>query len=289
MKIQSNFLSVYDVNMHYRSAGHGSTMLFLHGMPTSSFLWRKVIAQLSHSHYCVAPDLIGMGASEKPTNIAYTIDDHIRFIHGFIKTLNLKNITLVMHAWGSIIGFEYARLYPENVAGIVFYESHFKPSYQGDDLSLPIAEYMTMLKAEEDIYKKVIEENILLKTFMHAGMMHALTDEEMAIYTKPFSTPESRHVLLQYVNELPFGKKNNRVIDIVDTYSKFLQESTIPKLLLYSIPGFSTSIGSISWARQHMPNLLIKDIGTGLHFAQETSPEAFANTIIAWEKTALPN
>ena len=117
--------------------------------------------------------------------------------------------------------------------------------------------------------------------------MNTLSPEELEEYTAPFIEKAHRKVLLQYVNELPFGKKANRVIDIVEGYTQFLQTSEIPKLLLYSIPGFSTSVSSIAWAQEHLRNITVRDIGTGLHFAQETNPEAFTKAISAWQKTVI--
>jgi haloalkane dehalogenase len=125
--LDSNFVEVYGAKMHYLSTGKGDPILFLHGMPTSSYLWRNIMPGLSSEGACYAPDMIGMGRSEK-MDIAYTIDDHIKYLNGFIRSLNLKNITLVLHAWGSILGFEYARLHPENIKGIAFYESHIQKS-----------------------------------------------------------------------------------------------------------------------------------------------------------------
>ena len=285
--MEQQFVDVYGLKMHYRSCGHGPVMLFLHGMPTSSYLWRKILPSLGSDYRCIAPDLMGMGRSDKPADIAYTIDDHIRYIHGFIEALGLKDITIVMHAWGSVIGFEYARQYASNVAGLVFYESHFKSAYRSEELSLPIAEFLSMIKTQDNIYQKVVDENFLVDNFIHAGMMNTLSPEELEEYTAPFIEKAHRKVLLQYVNELPFGKKANRVIDIVEGYTQFLQTSEIPKLLLYSIPGFSTSVSSIAWAQEHLRNITVRDIGTGLHFAQETNPEAFTKAISAWQKTVI--
>ncbi|MEE3003581.1 MAG: haloalkane dehalogenase [Pseudomonadota bacterium] len=280
-KISNNYIEVYGSNIHYIEAGSGDPIVFLHGMPTSSFIWRKVMQKTAKYCHCYAPDLIGMGKSDKP-EISYTIDDHINYIHTFIGKLNLKNITLVMHAWGSIIGFEYARLHPENVKGLAFYEAHIKTFKSEEDTALPVAEFVSMLKYHDDVYKKVIDDNFLLKNFLHAGMMHSLTNSELAAYTDPFKNKKDRLVLLQYINELPFGKKPNRVSDIIDSYSSFLQDSKIPKLLMYAIPGFTTSISAIGWAKQNMPNLTISELGDGLHFVQETNSSRFSEKLNEW-------
>src|SRR3990167_5015514 len=116
----ANFVSVKGSKMHYIQAGAGDPMLFLHGMPTSSYLWRNILPALADRALCIAPDLIGMGASGKP-DIDYTVFDHIEYIEGFIQALALRNITLVLHGWGSVIGLDYARRHAHNVRGIAFY------------------------------------------------------------------------------------------------------------------------------------------------------------------------
>ena len=281
--VLSKNISIYGEKIHYLESGSGDPIVFLHGMPTSSYLWRKIIPEISSIGRCIAPDMIGMGESDKP-DIAYTIDDHILYMHKFISELSLKNITIVMHAWGSIVGFEYARLHPENVKGLVFYESHLKTNFSESELSLPVAEFISMIKQESDVYKKVIDENFLLTNFLKAGMLNSLNNEDYEAYCRPYITKKSRKVLLQYVNELPFGNKANRVSDIVDVYSKFLLQSKIPKLLLYTVPGFTTSIKTISWARENLSNITVADFGDGLHFAQETNAYEFYLKFNAWYK-----
>ena len=279
--LDSNFVEVYGAKMHYLSTGKGDPILFLHGMPTSSYLWRNIMPGLSSEGACYAPDMIGMGRSEK-MDIAYTIDDHIKYLNGFIRSLNLKNITLVLHAWGSILGFEYARLHPENIKGIAFYESHIKIAEADSEVSLPISEFVAMLKYQDNIYKKVVDDNFLLNNFLNAGMINSLSEADLAEYNRPFLEPKDRMVLLQYVNELPFGRKANRVNDIIDIYSSFLQETKIPKLLLFAIPGFSTSVGTINWAKENLPNLSLYDLGDGLHFIQESNPKSFVDGLRNW-------
>ena len=277
-------ITIDNTHIFYREMGSGDPIVFLHGIPTSSYLWRHIMPGLAPFGRCIAPDMIGMGQSGKP-DIAYTIDDHIYFIHRFIQSLNLKNITFVMHAWGSIIGFEYARLHLDTVKGLAFYESHIK-TYQGDtDVSLPVAELISLMKQSDNLYDKVMEENAVLKNFLEAGMAGALSETDYAVYADPFQTVASRKVLLQYVNELPFGRRTSRVSSIIDQYNAFLQTSKIPKLLLYAIPGFTTSVGLIHWAREHLTNLSVVDIGDGMHFAQETNPERFSMCLQKWYKT----
>jgi len=124
---ESKFVDINGSKMHYVDVGKGDPILFLHGQPTSSYLWRNVIPYLQKNGRCIAPDLIGMGKSGKP-DIAYTFDDHYDYLVKFIEKLNLKNITLVIHDWGSGLGFHYAKYHPNNIKGIAFMEALLKDS-----------------------------------------------------------------------------------------------------------------------------------------------------------------
>src|SRR5579863_576460 len=139
----SGVAEVLDSQMHYLEQGSGDPILLLHGMPSSSSVWRKVLPFLAPLGRCIAPDLIGMGKSGRP-DLAYTIEDHIRYIEAFIEAKKLKNLTLVLHGWGSLIGFDYAMRHEANCKGLVFYESFLRP-LQGSDLSLAYQEQLREL------------------------------------------------------------------------------------------------------------------------------------------------
>lgn len=126
-----NYIEVHGSKMHYVDEGSGDPILFLHGNPTSSYLWRNIIPYLSSKGRCIAPDLIGFGKSDKP-DLEYRILDHIKYVEGFIEKLTLKNITLVIHDWGSALGFHYAMRHQINVKGIVFMEAILQPARWSD-------------------------------------------------------------------------------------------------------------------------------------------------------------
>jgi haloalkane dehalogenase len=210
--MDNKVVDVLESKMHYIEEGGGDPILFLHGVPTSSYAWQNVIPHLSILGRCIAVDLIGFGKSGKP-NIEYSITDHIRHIEAFIQTLNLKRITLVMHGWGSIVGFNYAMHNQNNCKGLVFYESYIRPVTQ-EDFLLPMHE---LLRSSSD---------------------------------KPLQT---------YLQELP--SDNNITNKLIDAYSNPLQKSQLPKLMIYSVPGFITSIATVMWAKEHLSNLEIIEIG----------------------------
>lgn len=275
---------VKDANIHYVEMGEGDPILFLHGMPTSSYLWRNIMPALSDQARCIAPDLIGMGQSDKP-DIAYTIHDHIDYMSAFLDQLDLKNLTLVLHGWGSVVGFELARRHPEKIKAIAFYESHIKPVTNWSDLSLPVQQFAALLKNKKASYHAIVDQNYLIKKLLPSGVVRKLTEEEMKHYEQPFQTKESRKPLWQYVNDLPVGNGPDDVVDLIQRYSDWLTTTTFPKLMLYAMPGFITTMDMVCWGRDHLASLTMISLEDAMHFAQESDPEGFSSALKNWYET----
>lgn len=275
----SHVVEIDDAKMHYIETGKGEPILFLHGIPTSSYVWRNIIPYLAPLSRCIAVDLIGMGKSDKP-DIAYTIEDHINYIEKFIKKLNLKNVTLVMHGIGSIIGFDYAMKHQDNVRGLVFYEAFLRP-VNGEDLSLPYQEQVYLLD-EDNAHDLIMNSTYFVDKVLPQGMMRPLTEEEMAHYREPFLRKGAGKPLLQYLRDMPRGDGKSPIDKIIANYSKKLTQSRIPKLMLFSVPGFITTMATVMWAKNNLPNLEIVDMGEELHYAQESNPSLMGETISVW-------
>jgi haloalkane dehalogenase len=273
-------VDVFGSKMSYLEAGSGDAILFLHGIPTSSYVWRNIIPYLAPLGRCIAPDLIGFGRSDKP-DIKYSISDHIKYIEKFIEVLGLKNVTLIMHGWGSIIGFHYATHHEKNCRGLVFYEA-FLRSVNGDDLSLPFQEQMQTLQDLENASDMVTNGVTFIDRIMPQNIMRQLTDEEMKYYREPFQQAGTDKPILQYIRELPKGAGKTEVDKLIDAYSVRLTKSRLPKLMLYSVPGFITTMATVKWAKDHLPNLEIVDIGEELHLGQESSPGLIGEAISVW-------
>lgn len=282
--IESKMVEVNGSKMHYLEQGEGDIILFLHGMPTSSYLWRNIIPTVSKQARCIAPDLIGMGASDKP-DLDYTVFDHIRYIDGFIEALGLKNITLVMHGWGSVIGFDYARRHENNIKALAFFESHVRPTTDWNMLSLPVQQFASLLARPGAAYRAVVEQNYLVKKLLPRGVISPLSAEDLAVYQKPFVSSESRKPLWQYVQELPIGKGSDEVVELISQYSHWLEKTPIPKLMMYAIPGFITTVATVQWARDHMENIELVGLDDVLHFAQESVPDLFSQKLCEWYKS----
>jgi haloalkane dehalogenase len=282
----SHYVEVLGSKMHYIEDGSGDPVLFLHGIPASSYLWRNVIPYISPLSRCIAVDLIGMGKSDKP-NLLYSIDDHIKYIEKFIEALDLKNVTLVMHGWGSIIGFNYAIQHEKNCKGIVFYESYLRP-FNKDDVSLPYQEQITFLDQQKNIMDLVTNTTYFIDKILPQSMMRPLTEEEMMHYRSPFLQEGAGKPLTQYMRELPRSSGQNPVDTLIAAYSKKLMTSELPKLMLYSIPGFITTIATAIWAKDNLPNIELMEVGEELHYAQESNPRLMAETISVWLQSIEP-
>ena len=279
--LNSSFVEVSGSKMHYLYCGIGDPILFVHGVPTSSYLWRHVMPVMSDQGYCCAVDLIGMGKSDKP-DIEYNISDHIHYLTGFIEALDLENITLVVHGWGSVAALHYAANHSDNVKALVMFESHVRPMLEWDLLSLPVQQFASMLQDMDDSYQKIVHENFIVKELLPRGVVRALTSDEMEQYEAPYLTPEDRKVLWQYVMDLPLGERGNLTLPIVQSYSTWLTKTRIPKLLLYAVPGFITTLDTVKWAKDHMPNLDLMCLDDVMHYAQESAPGLFSSKLKEW-------
>ena len=276
----SKYVEVCGSKMHYIESGEGNPILFLHGIPTSSYLWRNIIPHLSSLGRCIAPDLIGFGLSDKP-NIEYSVIDHIKYIEQFIASLNLEKITFIMHGWGSVIGFDYAMRHENNCMGLVFYEA-FLRSVNGDDISLTYQEQLAEFADQDSISDLVINGSAFIDKMILQNVMRQLSNEEMNQYRKPFLVSGASKPILQYFKELPRGDGLGKIDQLIANYSQKLTQSNLPKLMLYSVPGFITTIATIMWAKENLPNIEITEIGEELHLAQESYPQLIGETISVW-------
>jgi len=277
----SKYVEVNGSKMHYIEQGNGDPIIFLHGIPTWSYLWRNIIPFLSPYARCIAVDLIGLGKSDKP-EIDYTVSDHINYFEGFIEALGLENMTLVMHAWGSVIGLDYAMHHEDKIKALAFMESQIRPSTTKEMVSLPIQELTSIIDMPDGGYDIIMNSNYFINKVLPAGILRKLTNTEIQAYQMPFQTAESCKPLWQYLQDLPLGKGPSKTVDLIANYSKKLEQSQLPKLMLYAVPGFITTIDTVIWAKEHLPNLRQVDIGEALHYAQESNPQLIGEELRDW-------
>ncbi|KAJ1636146.1 haloalkane dehalogenase [Pavlovales sp. CCMP2436] len=283
---ESKFVYVHGFKMHYVEQGQGDPILFLHGNPTSCYLWRNVIPHVSKGGRAIAVDLIGMGKSDKPDDLGYTYDDHTRFVSGFIKALDLKDITLVIHDWGSLIGFRYAHEHEANVRGIAFMEATVRP-LDLSDLPLDTRIIFPVIRTFPFGYLLIQAGNIFLNKLLPDMIIRKLAKEEVAAYKAPFPTIKSRKPVAKFPSEVPFSGKPAANHQTMVGYSEWLKVTQMPKLFLKFSPGVAINKEMAEWIEKTLPNLTTVDCGAGRHFVQEDEPDAIGQAIAAWMSTQL--
>lgn len=276
---ESKYVDVHGSKMHYVEEGSGDPLLFLHGNPTSSYLWRNIIPHVSPIGRCIALDLIGMGKSDKP-DIEYRFVDHAKYVDGFIEVLGLKNITLVIHDWGSALGFHYARRNESNVKAIAFMEAIVRP--------LTWAEWPEQAKGMFQAFRTpgmgeqmIMDNNMFVEATLPGAILRKLSDEEMNRYREPYPDRESRRPLWRWPNEIPIDGEPADVHEIVQAYSEWLGTSPLPKLLLHAQPG-AIMRNLLGWCEDNIANLKSVDVGAGVHFLQEDTPHEIGEAIRKW-------
>jgi haloalkane dehalogenase len=279
---KSNFIEIHGSKIHYIEEGSGDPILFLHGNPTSSYLWRNIIPYLIPSGRCIAPDLIGMGRSDKP-DIDYRFVDHAKYIEGFIKELGLKNITLVIHDWGSGLGFNYAMQNENNIKGLAFMEAIIKPASWAD-FPKDFRMGFKMLRTPVIGWIMIVVMNMFVEQILPKAIVRTLTEEEKNRYREPFRSLKDRKPLLQWPNEIPIYGQPKDVFEIVQNYNQKLQESELPKLLFYAEPGGIVTKNMVEWCRQNLKNLQTVNIGQGIHYLQEDNPHVIGSKLAKWYK-----
>ncbi|MFK7803538.1 MAG: haloalkane dehalogenase [Anaerolineae bacterium] len=280
---ESNYIEVKGSRMHYVDEGSGDPILFLHGNPTSSYLWRNVIPHLTQHGRCIAPDLIGMGKSDKP-NIDYRFFDHADYLDGFIKALGLTNITLIIHDWGSGLGFHYAHRHPENIKGIAFMEALVIPTPNWEVMGEG-GEIFKAFRTPEVGYDLLVNQNMFIEQILPGGIMRQLSDEEMNVYRAPYLDPAARKPIYQWPSEIPIAGSPADVHGAVAAYNQWLQESDLPKLLIYATPGAILTEPAVGWCKQFIRNLESVDIGPGNHYLQEDNPHGIGAELAKWVQT----
>jgi haloalkane dehalogenase len=268
----------------YREVGTGGTpVVFLHGNPTSSYLWRHVLPTVGDSGRCLAPDLIGMGDSGKPA-IAYTFDDHSRYLDAWFDVLGLDRVVLVGHDWGGALAFDWAARHPGRVRGIAFTETIVKPMSWEDFPAgaRPLFESMRTPGVGETM---VLDENAFIEQALPRTTARGLSDEDLDVYRRPYPSRESRMPLLQWPRAMPLGGEPADVVARVGAYDQWLAASAdVPKLLLAFEPGPGAMMGTaiIDWCAAHVSGLEIDRHGLAGHHTPEDQPEAIATSLVAW-------
>ncbi|ARV05430.1 hypothetical protein BTO04_01410 [Polaribacter sp. SA4-10] len=278
---ESKYLNVKGSKVHYIDEGEGDPILFLHGNPMSNYLWRNIIPYLTKQGRCIAPDLIGMGKSDKP-DINYGFQDSYDYLNSFIDQLGLKNVTLVLHDWGSGLGFHYANTHQENIKAIVFMEAMYDaPTTHDMPASIRVA--LKMMRTPVLGWFMVQVSNIFIHKMIPDMILRTMTKPEMDYYASPYSTVKSRKPLLKWPLDVPFNNGHPKeVANTVASWHKWLMSSEIPKLFFYVSPGVAIKKKDVKIIKEGMKNLTSIHLGEGLHFIQEDYPYEIGSEISKW-------
>ena len=278
-------ISINGKRLAYTESGSGDPIIFLHGNPTSSYLWRNITPHLESQGRCVCIDLIGMGDSDKldnPDENSYRFEEHYHYINTAIESVtNGENITFVLHDWGSALGFNWCYHNPESVKGIAYMEAIVKELTWEDwrDEAKGIFQGFRSDAGES----LVLEKNYFVERVLPGSIIRKLSDEEMEEYRRPFTNEgEDRRPTLSWPREIPINNYPENVCAIVNQYAEWMQTNDLPKLFINAEPGAITT-GRIrdfcrSWKNQ--TEITVK----GIHFIQEDSPDEIGNAISSWYK-----
>ncbi|GGB02663.1 haloalkane dehalogenase [Puia dinghuensis] len=277
------FQIINGLKMAYVEAGQGDPIVFLHGNPTSSYIWRNIIPYVEGMGRVIAPDLIGMGDSEKlPDSNGYTFFENRKYLDALLDALDVKrDIIFVVHDWGSALGFDWARRHPGAVKGIVYMEAIIQ-TRSWSELSPTAQQIFQALRSEkgEDM---VLRQNSFIEFNLPKSILRPLSKEEHDEYRRPFLEPgEGRRPMLSWARQLPIEGEPADVVKVVDDYGDFMAHSPIPKLFIESSPG-ALSAKEREFCRT-WPNQTEVTVN-GHHHLQEDAPDAIGEAIAAWITT----
>jgi haloalkane dehalogenase len=272
-----------DRQMAYVDVGAGDPIVFLHGNPTSSYLWRNVWPHCQELGRCLAPDLIGMGDSDKLPDSGpdrYTFVEHRRYLDAWFDGLGLTaGVTLVVHDWGSALGFDWARRHPDAVKGIAYMEAIVAPT-TWDALPAAAADIFRAFRSPEG-EKLVLDDNVFVEGVLPGAILRQLSDEEMAEYRRPFAEPgEGRRPTLTWPRQIPIDGEPADVTEIVEAYGGWLASSPIPKLFVNGNPG-AILTGPLRDLCRTFPNQQEVTVN-GVHFLQEDSAKEIGSALADW-------
>ena len=276
-------LTVMGKSMAYCEMGEGDPILFLHGNPTSSYLWRNIMPFAADLGRCLAPDLIGMGDSDKLDNSgpeSYRFVEHRAYLDAWIEAVGVTdNVTLVIHDWGSALGFDWARRNADRVKAIAYMEGIVRPVLweEWNQQSRPVFEGFRSEAGEAMVLRK----NVFVEKVLPGSVLRGLTEAEMTVYRRPFLTPgEDRRPTLSWPRQIPLAGEPREVVDIVQEYADWMATNDLPKLFVNAEPGAILVGAQREFCRgwKNQTEVTVR----GSHFIQEDSPTEIGEALHAW-------
>lgn len=284
--LAKKFVTVLGHRMAYHERGAGAPILFLHGNPTSSYLWRDVIPELEGQGRLIAPDLIGMGDSDKLPEVkpdTYRFITHRDHLRAFIDSVSgpQEKVLLVIHDWGSALGFDWANQHRDRVRGIVYMEGIVRPIAGWEEWSEAAAPVFQGFRSDKG-EQMILDRNLFVERVLPGSVLRKLTDAEMTEYRKPFLNREDRWPTLTWPRQIPIAGEPADVVAIADAYAAWMADNDVPKLFVNAEPG-AILIGKVrefcrTWKNQTEITV------PGSHFIQEDSGSAIGRAIKDWIK-----
>ncbi|NPD22341.1 haloalkane dehalogenase [Corallococcus exiguus] len=274
-------VQVLDSFISYREAGTGSPIVFLHGNPTSSHVWRNVIPALAGRGRCLAPDLIGMGDSGKP-DIPYRFEDHARYLDAWFDALGLRDVVLVGYDWGGVLALDWARRHPDRVRGVAVFETFLRPMRWSD--WPPQGEQLFRALRTPGVGEQlVLEQNAFLEKSFANGVQRGLAEGDRAVYQAPYPDAASRRPVLQWPREIPIDGEPADVAAVIERYDAWLAQPSVKPVLLLTFGDTGLNAPSIiEWARANLRSLEIVPLHRAGHHAPEDAPEDIVRALQAW-------
>ena len=286
---ESRYQVVNNDTIHFYEKGEGEVFLFLHGIPTSSYLWRNVIKQMPDNKRSIALDFIGYGKSAMPENGDYSFLRQVNLIGGFLDSLKIAKVNLVVNDIGSMFGLYYAMKNESRINSITLIEAVILPSQEWYN-NLPWIQHKMfglVQKSEKSRQKWMIEKDFLLKRSMKMLIKRRLSKQELKNYTEPFENKARRRIMSEGTGPTSFTNKGisqfpDNEMALQNWYAERLKQTEIPILLLYAYPGWLINKEAVEYARSNFKNYTDAYIGKGKHFVQEDQPTRIAQEINNW-------
>jgi haloalkane dehalogenase len=274
--------SVLGSTMAYREAGdrEAPVALFLHGNPTSSYIWRNILPMVAPVAHCIAPDLIGFGQSGKP-DIEYRFADHVRYLDAFLDQAGITSAFVVAQDWGTALAFHLAARRPEFIRGLAFME-FIRPMPTWEDFHRDAIETFQKFRTRGVGEEMILEGNAFVEGVLPSATVRKLTDEEMSVYRAPFATPKSRRPTWRFPNELPIAGEPADVYSTLEKAHRVLAQSSYPKLLFVGDPGALISPAFAESFAKGLKNCRVVQLSSGLHYLQEDHPDVIGAHIKEW-------
>jgi haloalkane dehalogenase len=278
--------------MHYFELGEGRPVIFFHGNPVWSYLWRNVLPLVENAGRCIAFDLIGMGRSGKP-DIDYSFLDHSRYIEAFIENLGLKDVILVLHDWGMALGMYYTMHRPKNVTAIAYtangmnglIEGVLSPLKGWNEIDKQVGDMLQSFRTPELGWKLVAEQNMFIDQVLLHGALRGIGPEQIAYYNEPYKTPQDRKAVWAWPQQIPVAGDPAENTKAIAEVNKFLQETTIPKLFIHGQASQENNgLPMVKWFMEHVKNIEFRSVGPVGHYLQEDNPEGIGVELAKWIK-----